>query len=270
MSASDANFSGSMAEIYDRHLGPFLFAPYARDLATRIAALQPIRVLEIAAGTGILTEALAALLGEAEIVATDLNPGMIAVGKRRVARGNLTWMQADAMALPFADASFDLAVCQFGVMFFPDMEASFREVVRVLRPGGRYAFNVWRGIEHNDAARLMTETVEAAFPEDPPRFIRRMPHGHDVPELIVERLRAAGFAQADVVEVRDRSRAASWADVIPGFTHGTPLRAEIESRDASRLDAISQAATDAGTAAFGNPVDLAVSANVFVARTPAA
>lgn len=268
MSGGDANFSGSMPELYDRHLGPFLFAPYARDLATRIAALRPTRVLEIAAGTGILTAAIAALLGDAEIVATDLNPGMIAVGKRRTARGNVRWMQADAMALPFADASFDLAVCQFGVMFFPDIEASFREVVRVLRPGGRYAFNVWRGIEHNDAARLMTETVEAAFPEDPPRFMRRMPHGHDVPERIIERLRAAGFAEADVVEVRERSRAATWADVIPGFTHGSPLRAEIESRDASRLDAISQAAVVAGTAAYGNPVDLQIAANVFVARKP--
>lgn len=268
MNAGDASFSGSVPELYDRHLGPFLFEPYARDLATRVAALRPTRVLEIAAGTGIATKAIAALLGKAEIVATDLNPGMIAVGKRRVEHGNVVWMHADAMALPFADASFDLAVCQFGVMFFPDMEASFREVVRVLRPGGRYVFNVWRSIEDNKAALLMSETVEAAFPEDPPLFMRRMPHGHDVPELIVERLRAAGFSEADVVEVRERSRAATWADVIPGFTHGSPLRAEIESRNASRLDAISQAAIDAGTAAYGNPVDLALAANVFVARKP--
>src|SRR5262249_49704927 len=151
MKDTDKLFIGSMPALYDRHLGPFLFAPYARDVAARAAALAPRRLLETAAGTGIVTRALAQALPETTtITATDLNQAMVDYAAAQTRAPNLTWGQADALALPFADGSFDAVVCQFGVMFFPDKRAGFREALRVLRPGGHFLFSVWDRIEENE------------------------------------------------------------------------------------------------------------------------
>ena len=144
-SDADRRFTGSVAEIYESLLVPMIFAPCAQDLAERAAARRPARVLEQAAGTGVLTRALdAALPARTRIVATDLNQAMldqaIAVGGTRA---SVEWRQADAMALPFADGEFDLVVCQFGVMFFPGKGEAFAEARRVLAPGGTLLFNCW-------------------------------------------------------------------------------------------------------------------------------
>src|SRR5690349_2607472 len=126
-SKPDTVFAGSIPELYETQLVPLIFEPYAADLARRVAALHPSRVLETAAGTGVVTRAMARLLpAHAELIATDLNQPMLdraaAVGTERAVR----WLQADAMRLPFDDASFDVVVCQFGVMFFPDKAHAFR------------------------------------------------------------------------------------------------------------------------------------------------
>src|SRR6185436_2063586 len=135
MSEVDETFTGSIAEVYETYFVPLIFAPYARDLAPRVAAASPQRVLEIAAGTGVVTRALRALL-----------PPSVEI----VAGGTVEWRQADAMALPFGDASFDAVVCQFGAMFFPDKAKAFAETRRVLRPGGTFHFNVWDRIVDNE------------------------------------------------------------------------------------------------------------------------
>jgi ubiquinone/menaquinone biosynthesis C-methylase UbiE len=271
MPHSDAVFSGSVPEVYDRDLGPFLFAPYAEDIAARVAERSVSRVLETAAGTGIVTAALLRALGErTSIVATDLNEGMMTFGAAHVSAPYLSWLRADAMALPFADASFDVVVCQFGVMFMPDQSVAFREARRVLAPGGRFIFNVWDDIANNEISRICSDTAEAAFPDDPPRFLRRTPFGHYDCAAIELRLRDAGFSEVSR-ETVDKRSAPSARAAATGLIQGSPLRGEIEARDASRLEEITHAAARAIAAACGNgspdgPAEGAMRAHVFTAR----
>src|SRR5215468_3705111 len=178
MVATDKLFAGSIPEIYDRYLVPLIFEPYALELAERVAGHQPQRVLETAAGTGVLTRAMAARLPQALIVATDLNQPMLDHAARRLAGSGIDWRPADALALPFEDRSFDVVTCQFGAMFFPDKVKGFGEARRVLKPGGRFLFNVWDRISENEFADVVTQSLADLFPHDPPRFLARTPHGH--------------------------------------------------------------------------------------------
>jgi ubiquinone/menaquinone biosynthesis C-methylase UbiE len=153
----DKVFSGSIPGLYETYLVPLIFEPYATDLQERVGQLNATRILEVAAGTGVVTRALATAAKDgASIVATDLNQAMLdqaaAVGTARPVR----WMQADAMALPFPDEEFDAVVCQFGVMFFPDKARAFAEARRVLKPGGAFIFNVWDRISENEFADAVT------------------------------------------------------------------------------------------------------------------
>lgn len=251
--AHDHRFTDSISEIYERDLVPMLFAPYATVVAEQLRARNPTRLLEIAAGTGALTRALAeSLPASCTIVATDLNPAMItrasSVGTARA----VEWRQADALSLPFEDASFDAVVCQFGVMFFPDKVRGFAEARRVLRPGGVYMFSTWDTLETNEFAHVVTEAVAALFPEDPPRFVGRTPHGYHDCMQVERHLRAAGFdAPLRVETLEVRSRADSPRVPAVAFCQGTPLRNEIEQRDPTRLDEATDAATRALAARFG-------------------
>jgi ubiquinone/menaquinone biosynthesis C-methylase UbiE len=236
MEKSDQVFAGSIPEIYERFLVPLIFEPYAADLATRIAAAAPREVLETAAGTGVLTRALVSRLAPStRIVATDLNQPMLDQAAKRGAGGRVEWRQADALDLPFADRSFDVVACQFGVMFFPDKTQGFRQARRVLRPAGRFQFNVWDRIEENEFADVVTQTLAELFPDDPPRFMARTPHGHHDGGRLRQDLAAAGFTDVAIEAVDARSRAPSARQVAVAYCQGTPLRSEIEARDAGRL-----------------------------------
>ncbi len=265
MVATDTAFAGSIPEYYHRCLGPFLFAPYAEDLARRAGALRPGRILETAAGTGIVTAALAGALPEAEIVATDLNPDMLRVAAAHIDSARVAFEPADAQSLPFPDARFDLVVCQFGAMFFPDRVAAFAEARRVLAPGGAFIFNVWDRLDSNPASQAVAEAVAGLFPDDPPSFLGRVPFGYHDRATIEADLRAAGFGAIESETVAKRSRGAA-GDVAPGLCQGSPLRAEIEARDPGRLDEATQAALAALVRRCGDPVDAAMSAHVFTAR----
>ena len=235
--ASDRSFAGSIPRIYDTYLVPLLFAPYAEDLARRLAARPLSRVLEVAAGTGAATRALAsALPAHVDIVATDLNQAMLdqaaAAGMPRA----VEWRQADAQELPFADAAFDTVVCQFGAMFFPDKARAFAEARRVLRPDGLLLFNVWTAIEENELADTVSAALASVFPDDPPRFMARTPHGYHDERVIALDLAGGGFTAPPRFETLDaRSRAATAEVAAIAYCQGTPLRNEIERRDASRL-----------------------------------
>ena len=175
---NDTGFTGSIPEIYERYLVPMIFEPYARDLASRAASVQPSRLLEIAAGTGVVTRAMVDALPEhVEIVATDLNQAMLDCAATLGTHRPVTWQQADAMQLPFNDASFDLIVCQFGAMFFPDKPRAFAEARRVLRTGGVLLFNVWDRIEENAFAVTVSDALGKLYAADPPSFLQRVPHG---------------------------------------------------------------------------------------------
>jgi ubiquinone/menaquinone biosynthesis C-methylase UbiE len=267
MADSDKIFAGSIPALYDRYLGPLIFEPYAADLAERLSDLRDGQILETAAGTGVVTRALARRLPEGvRIVATDLNQPMLDHAATLLPSPRVIWRQADALALPFEAGSFDAVVCQFGVMFFPDRLKAYREALRVLKPGGRLLFNVWDRIEENEFALTVTRALEAVFPADPPLFLARTPHGHHDTDAIGRELSAAGFTQVQIVTLARRSRAATHRDPAIGFCQGTPLRNEIEGRDAGRLQEATEAAASAIAARFGTgPVDGKMQARVVVA-----
>jgi SAM-dependent methyltransferase len=228
MTGSDSLFAGSIPALYDHCLGPLLFAPYARDIAARAAAPGPARILETAAGTGIVTEALAAALPEAEILATDLNQAMLDVAAARGLGTRVRFQAADAQALPFPDGSFDLVLSQFGVMFFPDRVGAYREALRVLAPGGRFLFNVWDRVALNPVTEAVGAAMAALFPSDPPSFFRRVPFGYHDAGRIEAELRAAGFAVIQVETVALASRVDA-RNAALGLCQGTPMRAEVET-----------------------------------------
>lgn len=252
MTETDAIFSGSVPALYEQYLVPLLFEPYSVDLSKRLGDLQQGLVLEVAAGTGVVTRALRASLPAAvRIVATDLNEGMLGVAQARGAGADVSWRQADAQSLPFEDGVAAAVVCQFGVMFMPDKLAAYREARRVLGSGGRYLFNVWEGLEHNETSRVVDRAVAASFPEDPPRFYARTPFGYHDAESIREQLRASGFGRVEIESVEKVSRAPSAEHAALGLCQGTPLRGEIEARGPTRLREVTDAAATALRARFG-------------------
>lgn len=258
-------FAGSVPRAYEAHLVPLLFAPYADEITGRVQALHPRRVLEVAAGTGVLTRAMASRLpAGVDIVATDLNPPMLehaaAIGTARP----VEWRAADAQRLPFGAADFDVVVCQFGAMFFPDRPGAYAEARRVLRPGGSFVFSTWTAIPDNELAHAVQDALANLYPDDPPRFMERTPHGYfDVPQIERD-LAAAGFpARPRIDTLALRSRAASAREAAIAFCEGTPLRGEIEARGTPGLAAATDAAESAIARRFGaGPIDARMGAHV--------
>ena len=266
---SDKVFDGSIPELYETYLTPLIFEPYAQDLAQRVK-LEPVsQVLEIAAGTGVVTRAMVDALGTSvSIVATDLNQPMLDYGASVRADAKVTWKQADAQALPFDDQTFDAVVCQFAVMFFPDRVKAYSEALRVLQPGGLFHFSVWDEIEENEFAYTVTESLVDLFPDDPPRFLARTPHGYSNIHDVSADLERAGFtALPELDTVVARSRASDASVPAIAYCQGTPLRNEIESRDASLLEHATKVATVALAERFGTgAVDGKIQAHVFSVR----
>jgi ubiquinone/menaquinone biosynthesis C-methylase UbiE len=270
MAKVDTVFTGSIPTLYDKYLGPMIFQPYADDMAQRLSSLKQGSVLEIAAGTGIVTQALIKTLPPAvRLVATDLNQAMLDVAAVKDTAGRVSWQQADAQTLPFPDASFDAVVCQFGAMFFPDKPRAFREARRVLKPGGRYLLNVWDSLAHNEVTELVVSAVAEMFPNDPPQFLARTPHGHHDRDVIIAALKQAGFVDVAVETVTRRGMAANATDAVFGLVQGTPHRSEIEARDATRLAEATEKAAARVTAKFGDGlIDSKIQAIVFTATAP--
>jgi len=261
----DGAFSGSIPKLYETYLVPLIFEAYAADLVRRLASRSPTRVLEVAAGTGVVTRVLASVLPEhVSIVATDLNQAMLDHASSLGTKRPVEWRQADSMRLPFQDETFDAVVCQFGVMFFPDKAKAFSEARRVLRSGGVFMFSVWDRINENEFADTVTTALESLFPEDPPRFLARIPYGyHD--RITIERdLANGGFIASPHFEtVAVRSVAQSPRIPAIAFCQGTPLRNEIEARGASRLGEATNVAEEALARQFGREaVDAKIQAHI--------
>jgi ubiquinone/menaquinone biosynthesis C-methylase UbiE len=245
MITQDTVFAGSIPAIYDRFMVPLIFAPYAEVVAQKAASLRPARILETAAGTGVVTEALHRALPLAEITATDLNPPMLEQAARRVSDPRVRFQPADALALPFADASFDLVVCQFGVMFYPDKVLGHAEAGRVLGGGGHYLLVIWDRIERNLATMTAGRAVAELIPEEAARFYERVPFRyHDQAEIAAD-LRAAGFEKVEFETIALESRAASARDAATALVQGTPMRADIEQIDSDLLGPATDAAAKA-------------------------
>jgi ubiquinone/menaquinone biosynthesis C-methylase UbiE len=268
MSGKDKNFTGSIPDIYDEFLVPLIFESYAQDIAQRVASAVPKAVLETAAGSGVVTRALAPLLAKGvRYVVTDLNPPMLdRAARQQPADDRIEWQQADAMALPYGDEVFDAVCCQFGVMFLPDKTEGYREALRVLRDGGRFIFKVWDRIENNEFAQSVTATATRFFPDDPPIFLQRTPHGYYDVEAIKLDLRNAGFGNIDVHTIAEQSHADSPHIPAMAYCQGTPLRNELEEREAGSLEKITIAAAKDIKESFGaGPISAKIQGHVFVA-----
>jgi ubiquinone/menaquinone biosynthesis C-methylase UbiE len=254
---TDKVFTGSIPKLYQEHLVPMIFESYAVDLAQRLAsslsAKPNANVLELAAGTGAVTRHLAALLpATTSITATDLNPAMLAIALHIGTPRDVTWEQADALKLPFADGTFDAVVCQFGVMFFPDKSKAFSEARRVLKPGGVLLFNVWDKLDENEFPDTVNKALAALYPNNPSHFMARAPHGYYDQAVIARDLKIAGFSAPPQFTTRTaRSHAVSARVPAVAFCQGTPVRAEIEARDPAGLSQATDAAEKALIQRFG-------------------
>jgi len=275
MTESDKLFAGSIPKLYDTLMVPLIFEAYAADTAELVAGFSPGAVLETAAGSGVVTRALAPRLRSGtRYVVTDLNQPMLdyaTTRQRDSADGSsngigIEWQQADALKLPFEDASFDVVFCQFGAMFFPDRTAGYAEARRVLKPGGRFVFTVWDRIEDNVFADEVTSAVAEIFPQDPPRFLARTPHGYHDIALIRSDVSRAGFTRIEIATREKTSRSPSARDVAIAYCQGTPLRNEIEARDANVLQAATDRAAQVIASRHGEgPVAGKIQAHVIVA-----
>jgi ubiquinone/menaquinone biosynthesis C-methylase UbiE len=271
MAEQHAAFVGNVPLNYDRYLGPLLFHAYADEVAARLPVRPGLRVLELASGTGILTERLLRRLGgQGTLVATDLNEAMMAHAKARgVAGPGLTWRQADGASLPFPDGAFDVVVCQFGLMFFPDQAAGVREARRVLAPGGTYLLSVWDRLERNVVTRIGHDTITSFFPADPPQFYRVPFNLHDA-EAVRQLLDAAGFAEVAHATVAKVGESPSAAEAAIGLVEGNPVIGTIMERRPEALRDIEAAVARGIAAELGDhPVRSPLSAHIFTAKVAA-
>jgi ubiquinone/menaquinone biosynthesis C-methylase UbiE len=267
MQEMELRFAGSVPANYDRLMVPLIFHSYAEELARRAARLRPRRILETAAGTGVVTQALNAAVPDAEIVATDLNQPMLDVAQDRVHSDNVRFQQADAQDLPFPDGSFDLVACQFGVMFFPDKVRGHSEARRVLGTGGRYLFASWDRIERNPLTEVVQDVLIDAFPDDPPLFMREGPFSYHDPAQIERDLRDAGFGSVEIDTVERRSRSASAHDAASALCYGTPMGVEVEDREPGCLDRVFER-VERALGRFDGPggIDEPTSAHIITAK----
>jgi SAM-dependent methyltransferase len=254
------------AEQYDAFRGSIFSEPYSLDMADRVVRLAPKRILETAAGTGFLSRMLASRLADCAIVATDISADMVGRANAIARVPNLEWCQADAQTLPFGAAEFDAVICQFSVVFFLSKARAYAEACRVLKPGGRFIFSVRDRIEANEFAALTARAVADLFPGNPPTFLQRIPYGYHDMAAIRGALAAAGFTHVETQLVTKLSRAASPQEAITAFCLGSPLRDEIEARNAALLKQATDAAADAVAARFGRtPLEGRMSAYVITA-----
>ncbi len=236
-------FKHSTPVLYDRYMGPLLFEPYARLVAERVASLRPQRVLETAAGTGVATRAVLEALPEAQIVATDINPGVVEFAAQHLRSDRLTFQAADAERLPFEDGLFDLVLCLFGVMFFPDKVRANREARRVLSTGGCYMLVTFNSLDLNPIPKAAGAAVATLFPDDP-RYMERGPFSYTDPASVEGDLRKAGFDQIEL-ETVERTTRVTARDAAQGIVLGSPFRAEIERLEPSALERAVTAVTAA-------------------------
>ena len=262
----DKIFAGSIPKIYDEYLVPLIFEPFAVEIVKRIKSHPISNLLEIAAGTGVVTRLMASQLPEnVAIVATDLNQAMLDYAVSKGTQYPIVWRQADAMSLPFDEETFDAVICQFGAMFFPDKAKAFSETRRVLKSGGIFIFSVWDRIEENEIAETVTKALESIFPNNPPRFLVRTPHGYHDPTLIEHDLAAGGFKKTAKIEtVSFQIKAPSAHIAAMAYCQGTPLRSEIEAHNGSRLGEVTEIASAAIAKRFGKgPVVTKIQAHII-------
>ncbi len=266
---SYTEFTGSIPENYERHLVPLIFADYAKLLANAVDTSAKLDVLELACGTGIVTRSiLEDLPSGSRLLATDINEPMIAQARKAIGNApQVSFKNADAANLPFSENSFDALVCQFGIMFVSERQKAYGEAARVLRPGGKFHFNVWDRLDANLFANAIHRAMEKRYPDNPPRFLE-LPYGYSDISLIVGELQSAGFTNIDISVQQLTSHANSPADIALGFGAGGPLANEVAARGTLSLKEVLQGLEKALEEEFGaGPCQAPMQAIQITART---
>ena len=263
---TDSKFSGSVPETYNRYLVPLIFEGYAADLAGRLNVTTGSSVLETAAGTGVLTRHLMQKVPpDAQIISTDFSPAMLAVAEGNLpSADNVSYQEANGVDLPFEEQSFDVVVCQFGVMFFPDVEQGYREARRVLKEGGEFLFNVWDKLSHNEIPRIVHEVALSLDVDNPPDFLK-IPWSYNDVDAITAQLKQAGFSDVTVTVSTQDCTAPSAREVALALGAGSPLAMQLKERGLSEV-AIERF-SEALEQRFGTgPISAPMQAIVFHAR----
>ena len=266
MKEPELRFTGTVPEKYETLMVPLIFRPYAEEIARRARPFEPQRVLETAAGTGAVTRALHEALPDAELVATDLNQPMLDVNAALIGSAGVRFVKADAQQLPFEDGRFDLVVCQFGTMFFPEKVRGHSEAHRVLSDGGHYLLAIWDAIERNPLTDVTQQVLIDAFPDDPPLFMREGPFGYADALRIEADLHDAGFETVEIETVEMRSRSASAHDAAAALCYGTPMGVELDEREPGSLERVFPLVEQALRQFEGpNGIDAPMSAHIVTA-----
>lgn len=268
MSSTIEHDYAPICDLYERHLGPALFEPYALDLAERMANdCANGSVLEMACGTGIVTRQLYAhLKPTVALTATDINPGMLDYAQKKLnAAKRIIWKQADIANLPFPDASFNVAGCQFGIMFVPDKDRAFREMRRILVAGGLLAFSVWDRMENNPWGIIAHETIGGFFPDNPPQFFKAPCSFYDV-DVLRKLLAVSGFDKVNIQTVRKECFSNTAQSLAIGLIEGAPVLAEIQERGGSSGPIVDAVTTALARACGDNPCRSTMQAIVVTAR----
>lgn len=237
-------FNGSVPQNYEDYLGPFLFEGYAAELAGRIGGNEIHRVLELASGTGRLTRHLLDKLPvTTQIIASDLNPDMLQVAKSKIQGDNIAWQTVDMLNIPYGDESFDLVVCQFGLMLVPDHERALQEINRVLKKGGKLIYSVWGDLNENGIWKIGADTLKSFLGIDP---IRQTPGPFSMQDEknILELMKSTGFENTKVDGVHLIGEIDQASLAAKGFIQGLPVFMIIKQQDPSLIPKIEAALTD--------------------------
>ncbi|MBK8550451.1 MAG: class I SAM-dependent methyltransferase [Ignavibacteria bacterium] len=260
--ANSISFSGTIPEVYDQYLGPLLFEPFAKDLTERIKNRKISSVLELACGTGRVTKYLSKLLPDAKIYATDINPDMLVVAKKKVTAENIEWKQTDMQEIPFEDSKFDLVVCQFGIMFVPDKPKAYKEIFRVLKTGAVLLFNTWESRDNNKLAFCTNEVVNGFFKDDPILFYK-IPFSYFKEDEIRKDMNEAGFKDITFTFVNKEGVSQSVAEATKGLVEGNPVLTAINERNPELKEVIEKQLSETLSDRFGdNPMKCSMNAIV--------
>jgi ubiquinone/menaquinone biosynthesis C-methylase UbiE len=266
MEPTPITFDGSIPKNYDHYIGPFLFEPYADDLVGRIEITAGANILELACGTGIVTQHLAGhLSGSAELTATDINADMLAVAQDKLSGPDVCWDTVDMVAIPYEHDLFDTVVCQFGLMFATDKARAVTEMHRVLKKGGQLLFNVWATIADNPVWRINNTLLSRFFPNMPirPDF---GPFSMADENYGLSLLQQAGFTRYKVESVSLTGICDSAANAANGFVFGSPFY-NMMKNDPSLMERFRAALEEAIASELGDkPVTSPLRALVFSAE----
>jgi ubiquinone/menaquinone biosynthesis C-methylase UbiE len=193
------------AETYEQYMVPVLFEPWASHLIQLADPQRGERIIDVACGTGIVARRIAPLVGSGtEIVGLDVSQNMLDVARASANEEGLdvAWHEGRAEALPFPDGSFDVAVCQFGLMFFTDRRAALAEMHRVLNTNGRAALSVWQSLDRHPFYHRLHEVIHQHLGMSAVQEIFALGDPDELRSLAID----AGFHQVEIERVSVTAR----------------------------------------------------------------